>query len=261
MKNSVNKNTLKMIRENFTTKSEVISVCFILYFKLHLKKGILLLKGISINDMYKHINNDKYLFDFKSVENFQKHIEIELNNISRIYGPQFKERCKSRWNELGLNSINKEIKYNKNGIQKIIEIIDEKFEFFSIDNLMDLYEVLNGSDRVLNEFYTPYDICNLVGEILINIEKKKEIKLCDPTIGMGRLLYYSFIKFKNKYPDIKINLYGMDLNSKSVVFSESIFYLINDNVFIEYGNCFKDMNKFPTMDVIVGNPPFGKIIL
>ena len=251
-------NLAKRIKENLTIKDFTIA-CFILYFKLHLVKGMLLKRGVSQNDMYKHINDEKNSFNLKSVENFELHIANELDEINRIYGYEFKNMCKLKWDILGLSVIEEQIKTNKNGIQTIIELIDKELHPLTIDSIFDLFEELNGSDRGLNDFFTPSSISKLIAQMVSSKKFGKNINIFDPTIGMGRLMYHSFIELKEKFPMSNINIFGIDLNSRFVAISESLLNLVNNqNVFIKEGNTLKGDFSLPQMDICISNPPYEK---
>lgn len=251
-------NLAKRIKENLTIKDFTIA-CFILYFKLHLVKGMLLKRGVSQSDMYKHINDEKNSFNLKSVENFELHIANELDEINRIYGYKFKNMCKIKWDNLGLSVIEEQIKTNKNGIQTIIELVDKELHLLTIDSIFDLFEELNGSDRGLNDFFTPSSISKVIAQMVSSKKFGKNINIFDPTIGMGRLMYHSFIELKEKFPMSNINIFGIDLNSRFVAISESLLNLVNNqNVFIKEANTLKSNFGFPQMDICISNPPYEK---
>jgi type I restriction-modification system DNA methylase subunit len=253
-------NVAKRIKENLTTKDYTV-ITFIMYFKLHLIKGWLLKRGIQQSQIWKHINDEKHSFNLKSVENLEVHLRNEFNELNRLYGYKVVNIVKTKWNELGLDTIQKEIEINKNGIQNIIELLDEEFRHLTIDSTMDLFEELNGSDRGLNDYFTPTSLSKLIGKMVSSKEYSNTINIYDPSIGMGRLMYYSVMELKEKHPLSVINVFGVDLNSRFAVFTESLLSLINFNrVFIEVGNTLKDNFKFPKIDMCISNPPYdGKI--
>lgn len=248
----------KRIKENLTTK-DFTAVCFILYFKLHLMRGMLIKRGIPQNKIYQYINNEENSFNLRSVENFEAHIKNELNELNRIYGYKFKNMCKSKWDKLGLSVIEEQIKSNKNGIQNIIELLDKELPHLTIDLGFDLFEELNGSDRGLNDFFTPSSISKVIAQMVSSKKFGKNINIFDPTIGMGRLMYHSFMELREKYPNSNINIFGIDLNSRFVAISESLLNLVNSQrVFIEEGNTLKNDFGFPPMDICISNPPYEK---
>jgi len=124
---------------------------------------------------------------------------------------------------------------------------------------MDMFELLSPSDKSLNDFFTPPSISKSLSEILIrNIDTTKEsISLYDPTCGIGRLLYYSLMDIKTRFPEKKVYCCGCDIFPKYSVFTQSILDLVNYNsneIFIGNSLYVKFKNKF---DCILGNPPFG----
>jgi len=253
-------NVAKRIKENLTTKDYTV-ITFILYFKLHLIKGWMLKRGIQQSQIWKHINDEKHSFNLKNVENLESHLRNEFNELNRLYGYKVVNIVKTKWNELGLDTIKKEIEINKNGIQNIIELLDEEFKHLTIDSTMDLFEELNGSDRGLNDYFTPTSLSKLIGKMVSSKEYGNTVNIYDPSIGMGRLMYHSVMELKEKHPLSVINVFGVDLNTRFAVFTESLLSLINFNrVFIEVGNTLKDNFNFPKMDMCISNPAYdGKI--
>jgi len=186
-----------------------------------------------------------------------------INYLIKVWNnKQGKERTKKiikNYNTLGLETLNK-ISNNpntENFCNQIIELKD-----FSIEDLIDLFELLSPSDKLLNDFFTPGDLSLLISELLIQNSKeqlkdKEIITICDPTCGVGRLLYYSFLNLKKEYPNKKIICLGNDIFSKYSVFTKSILDLVNfGNNYIFIGN---GLYFDPKSDLVIGNPPFGNL--
>lgn len=273
----------EIINRNILNKFNKTSITFLLYFKIWKEKGELINKNIPQEQIFLFINNsylkkskekDETYFDFiKSVRNKSKLISIEnvvkeidyfLEECKKYYSESLSKRIINNWNEFGYLEVKKEYFQNKEGIEKVVNYIDEVNDFDVID-LVDLFELLNPSDRFLNDFFTPNEVSEFIGKLMITqqIEKlseKEEVNLYDPSIGVSRLIIHTFYEIKRHFRTIKINIYGVDLSSHFAVFSSSVLELINfsNNVCICGNTLFIEPN-FPKMDIVVGNPPFGKM--
>jgi len=205
---------------------------------------------------------------FKDTDTFIKEVE----DIIKLYKdfPIVKEN----FNELGFYDIKK-----LGNIDKILNEFN-KLENFNVEDLIDLYESLNISDRNLNDFFTPKSASQLISKMIKvdnNLEDKETINIYDPSIGIGRLVYYTFMELKDLYPSKNINIYGFDIYSKYVVFTQSILDLINfnrnkidkantletnvlviENREISKEDSIKSDIYFPHIDIVVSNPPYDK---
>ncbi len=261
---------------NTETKDKT-AICFLGYYTLFMTKTILQnQENINQNDMYKYLerplthtkNKDTFILKDKIIRN-----SFKLNNISEVlksidtllnlyknnYSKIIYNKIKKNWDDLGLDVLKEEAKTNLNGINKVVSEFDS-INNFNIEKLIDLFEELNVSDKFFNDFFTPNSITKMIGKFVNKIEfKNKEINIYDPSCGIGRLLYHSFVKLKEKYPNKTINIFGIDLNNRFKVFTESIFNLINyNNVYINYEDTLKAKIDLPIIDICVSNPPYNK---
>jgi hypothetical protein len=280
------KETIKLseiISSNILNKINKTSITFLLYFKIWKEKGGLINQNIPQEQIFSYLNNSymkeskekmEGYFDFiKSIRDSSKLISIEkvvkevddfLDECKKYYPKTLSKRIIDNWNEFGYPVVKKEYLQNKIGIEKVVNYIDEVNDFDVID-IVDLYELLNPSGRFLNDFFTPNEVGEFMGKLMTiqQIEKLselKEVNLYDPAFGISRLIIHSFYKIKTQFKTKKINIYGVDINSHFVVFSSSILELINfGNNTCVCGNTLFIEPNFPKMDIIVGNPPFGKM--
>lgn len=268
-----------IIKQNSNTKDKV-SFVFIGYLILSEMKGILLQEGFSDNEMFKYLNRPLTLtkrkdsfnltknkicrnsFKMQNSNSFINLCNIRIESLELFYGKAYAIRVFNNWNELGMKTIANEIKSNKVGVDTIIQAFDS-IDNLSIEDLIDLYEFLNISDRKLNDFFTPKDMSKTIAKMSLNfkdLKNKESINICDCCCGTGRLLYYAFIELRNKYPEKDINVYGIDISKKFSIFTTSIFNLININktdIFV--GNSLLTNVPIPKIDVLLSNPPFGTI--
>lgn len=250
---------IKTIKTEAYTK-ELTSFVFIGYFLLHALKGVLLVKGIKEQDIYKYleVNKPTNLPEMKA-ESLLEAIDYELNYWKNTNKSEY-NRILESWNILGLKVLRKEFKKNKSGFDKIL------LEFLQADvnilSLMDLFEGVKHTSKKFKDYFTPMDLSNFASRIVLhdrNFEKQDTIKVYDPTCGIGRLFYPAFVSLKEKYPNKTIQLLGMDLCEEYAVFTQSIFSLINlNNTHIFIGNSFfADPFSGTKMDIGLSNPPFG----
>lgn len=281
---------VEIIKRN-TKIRDLISFSFLGYFTLLIQKECLqFVDKISVEDMYKYLfrgihhteNKDGfYITDFYNQTKIIKKTYL-LNNIddvfsnidnmifyyTKLYGEDEKNRILNNWNILGLKDIKKEYKTNKDGLNTIIKAIDS-IDNFSIPLLIDLQEQCFKSSRHLNDFFTPSDVSDLISKLTTNMilkkmekeDRNKRLIMVDPTCGGGRLLYFSYTKLKdNGFTDI--HTFGCDILDKYSIFTSSIMNLINPNKTQCYIGDFIMMSKLnilPKIDIVLGNPPFGKI--
>ena len=128
---------------------------------------------------------------------------------------------------------------------------------------MDLFEGLKITSKKLQDHFTPMDLSNFACKIALKesnrFDKKETIKIYDPTCGIGRLFYPTFIELREKYPTKTIKILGMDLCEEYAVFTQSLFSLINLNhthIFIG-DSLLADPFSGTKMDIVLSNPPFG----
>lgn len=249
------KSLVNSINSNTDSKDKT-AFCFIGYFKIHEKKGQLLERGIKYENLYKLIDNNN--LKYENIENFIDKVNSFMESMS-YYGNEYKIYVEDKFNKLGYGIVKEEFIKNSIGLDKVIASYNS-VENFSIEDLIDLFEMLNISDRFFNDFFTPSSITKLIAGLVATKEfNKNVINLYDPSCGIGRLLYHSLIVLKNKYPDKIINIYGADLNTRFAVFTESIFDIINFNhVRIYTGDTLKNNFNLPVIDICLSNPPYDK---
>jgi len=275
---TINKNSNSKVKTDYV----FLGYFMLLYFKLMLENTT----TISQEDMYKYLyrtlqeTGNGFIIDtidgeYELQNSFKlNHIEEVINCVvfyleycKTLWGEEVYERTLENWNVLGFKQIQEDFINNRTGLQRIVEEFD-KIDHFGIEDLIDLYEQLNMSDRRFNDFYTPEDISDSVSKITIvkNIDRYKSlqdkgelVKIYDPTCGCGRLLYSGFKELKKRGIE-NILVFGSDIYKPSCVFTKSIFELVNyNNNHIFEGNSLVHKFPIPQMDLVLGNPPFGPI--
>lgn len=142
---------------------------------------------------------------------------------------------------------------------------DENFEF--PDLLGAAYEYLikffaESAGKKAGEFYTPYEVVYLMGQIL---QPKEDDEICDPTVGSGGLLITMHNYVENRYGSAeKLTLHGQELKEPSYMMCKMnmIFHNIR-NARIELGDTLLtpklvNAGTLNQYDIVVANPPFSQ---
>ena len=170
--------------------------------------------------------------------------KIKETHINRINDKQIKEIIRT-------NSLNNSFK------KDVLSFIKENLLNLSFTDISKIIEFLNPNTEEFSAFYTPCDICySLVNEIP-NFENKKEIHILEPSVGGGNFLNI----LSNKFDKQKIFLDIVDIDSSVIEILKTISKKINNtNIVINFINAdFLKYNFTKRYDLVIGNPPFGKI--
>ena len=124
------------------------------------------------------------------------------------------------------------------------------------DSLAKIIEIANANKMKTAAFYTPkslvFDIVNKLPEF-----EGDSIKILEPSVGVGNFIPFLCEKYRDKH----INLDVIDVDSDSIELLK-LLMLKRDcpNLSIRYFNIdFLDYHSDSRYDLVVGNPPFGKV--
>lgn len=209
--------------------------------------------------IYKFVEN----FDIIDIENSSIQFFLEKNNIAVSK------------NKLILDILKK----SSTNITKIKNLLNNRFDKLSIDELEKIFELLiPHKDRKINgAFFTPSFITDYITTELVKSENQK---ICDPSCGCGAFLIAA-IKILNKKFDKSIaeiinnNIYGCDIleycvrrckiilsllalmnNEDNETYSFNIYQL--DSLNTNWSNAFSSAMNRGGFDVVIGNPPYVK---
>ena len=170
--------------------------------------------------------------------------------------------------------INKQLQKKRITQKEITKIIDEnklsdfsKLKQFVDKNLLNLdyttllkIAELSNAKRVQNSaYYTPQNIVYSIIKNLPDSKEYKKLNILEPSVGIGAFLPL-LIK---KYQDVEqVNIDVVDIDSDSIELLKILLkkIKISQNIKINFIN--KDFlicNFNKKYDIVVGNPPFGKI--
>ena len=155
------KELVETIKSESITKDKT-SFVFIGYLILLEYKGMLLSQGVKQSEIYKYLSIPKQTTkcEYDNADSFQPVIDLvdyrlmEYKNQSK----NFYNRVKENWDKLGLQTIREEFKNNPQGMIKIL--LQFNHIEVNIPSLMELYELLNPTDKKLNDFFTPMNVAN-----------------------------------------------------------------------------------------------------
>lgn len=157
-------------------------------------------------------------------------------------------------------------------LNKIKRLIEKK-QLSNIDNLLaylrdsrpdfttasKIAELANSKRLDEAAYYTRQDLCFSLVSALPDFENKKQIRILEPSVGVGNFLPTLFAKYKD-IPEVKLDL--LDINQNSIRILKQIIKCLKvpKNFEIRFINDDFLTHEFrKRYDVIVGNPPFGKL--
>ncbi|PCH94003.1 MAG: restriction endonuclease [Gammaproteobacteria bacterium] len=150
-------------------------------------------------------------------------------------------------------------KYSLFDFDCLMSFLEQTGDQYSKPELFKICELANSQRLDTAAFYTRQDICYSVVENLPELTKN-EIRILEPSVGVGNFLYL----VAKKYQDKKVIIDCVDINKESLLICEFLARkYIPDNVTINFIHedfllCEKiAANKY---DIVIGNPPYKKLV-
>jgi DNA (cytosine-5)-methyltransferase 1 len=161
-----------------------------------------------------------------------------------------------------INSLNKIkeiiIKNNLKSHDNIKNFLRKNIKNFDINFILKCLELSNQNKDDNSAYYTDdflvRDIINSLPEI------KKDTSILEPSVGCGSFLFQILKKYKDCKNKINIDLFDIDNNNLDYIKIILKSLKISKNIKINFYN--EDFLKFnfnKKYDLVIGNPPFGKI--
>ena len=147
---------------------------------------------------------------------------------------------------------------NLSDFDELMSFLKQANSEYSKYELFKICELANAQRLHTAAFYTRQNICYSVVESLPDLSKK-EIRILEPSVGVGNFLYL-IIK---KYQDKKVIIDCVDINKESLIICEFLTKkYLPKNVTINYINddfllCDRVLKK--KYDIVIGNPPYMKL--
>lgn len=149
-------------------------------------------------------------------------------------------------------------KYELNSTEKIISFLNAYKDRYSFFDLSKIAENANQMRMQNSAYYTDEELLSFIKKDLPLFNDKKEIRILEPSVGVGNFLPIIF----EKYNDKKIILDVVDIDEDSLRILKTLIRLYNlpGNIVINYIHSdFCEFNITDHYDLAVGNPPFSKV--
>ena len=153
------------------------------------------------------------------------------------------------------------IKLNKlETFENLKLFIQENLKKYTHSNLSKIIELSNVERTKNSAYYTSKSICFSLVDALPKFDNKKQVKILEPSAGTGNFLPLLIDKYKHCK---KVILDVIDIDKKAIVMLKILEKKITipQNITINYIHSdFLTYDIQDKYDIIIGNPPFKKII-
>jgi DNA (cytosine-5)-methyltransferase 1 len=230
-----------------------------------------LMKMMTLPNEFKWSNTDFKFLNNLSYEEKKKYLKQNELNIRHCIGEavptkifeQIAQNIKKtlKHKVLSINEINKIIQKNNlqdtNTLQNFI--INNKYKY-DLNTLYNIAELSNIKRIDTKAYFTREDIVYNVINKLPSFKNKKAIKILEPSVGIGNFLPLLFKKYEN-IQNVILDIIDIDKTSLDTLKILLIKTKIPKNFIINFINTdFLLWESKYQYDLIVGNPPYGKII-
>ncbi len=215
-----------------------------------------------VSDTVLPTNDDSFevkaKFRKKTEFNIRKCIgEAVPTEIFRVIGSKIKAVEESKKKDA--KYITKLIEDNNlSDFDELMSFLKQAGSEYSKYELFRIYEMANAQRLHTSAYYTRQNICYSVVESLPSFSKK-EIRILEPSVGVGNFLYL----IAKKYQDKTVIIDCVDINKESLIICEFLAKkYLPKNVTINYINddfllCEKVSKR--KYDIVIGNPPYMKL--
>ncbi|MCD2260196.1 DNA cytosine methyltransferase [Psychroserpens luteolus] len=156
-----------------------------------------------------------------------------------------------------IKSLEQEFKLNKT--ENIISFIKTNFINYSLDNIFLIAEHSNSERLKTSAYFTRKDIAYSVIKDLPQLKKKKKIRILEPSVGVGNFIPLLFEKYGDK-DEVILDVCDIDNNSLQILKTILSKIKVPKNFKINFKHTdFLLWNCKSKYDIVVGNPPYGKV--
>ena len=229
-----------------------------------------LMRMLSIPESFEwsHIKTDK-LNEFTELEKkaFLKKEELNIRHclgeavpteVFKNIASNIKNANKNESLSLSqIKSLEKEFKLNETN--NIVSFIKTNFKNYSLDNIFLIAEHSNSERLKTSAYFTRKDIAYSVIKDLPELKKKKKIRILEPSVGVGNFVPLLFEKYENK-DEVILDVCDIDNNSLQILKTILSKITVPKNFKINFKHTdFLLWNCKTKYDIVVGNPPYGKV--
>lgn len=234
-------------------------------------RELMIFMSIPNDFVWTNINSDDLnKMNYQNKVNFLKKNELNIRKCigEAVPTETFSMIAKKISNNLNIskpkiNSLNKikeiikknNLKYHEN----IKSFLRKNVKNFDLNFILKCLELSNQNKENNSAYYTDdflvRDIVNSLPEI------NKDTSILEPSVGCGSFLFQILKKYKDCKNKINIDLFDIDNNNLDYIKIILKSLKISKNIKINFYN--EDFLKFEfnkKYDLIIGNPPFGKLI-
>ncbi|MDD9797716.1 MAG: Eco57I restriction-modification methylase domain-containing protein, partial [Alphaproteobacteria bacterium] len=147
----------------------------------------------------------------------------------------------------------------KTAVRNIGNVISATTDLVGLESLMCEIEIYNKSRSERAAFYTPPVSAFKLLQMIPNLRDKKSIRVLEPSVGIGRILHF-LPQLLVSFDEVVID--AIDIDSKMLSIAEKISTQLPQQKNLEINflaGDFLDLEIQEPYDLIIGNPPFGKI--
>lgn len=236
-----------------------------------------LMKLMSVPDSFKWTDNPESELNALSSEEKSKFLKKEEINIRQSLGEavptvifrQIAERIKKSIQKKILDDREVEkIIYSEHlgEIENLKVFLKKNLQNYSFAELSKIVELANAYRLKNAAYYTRQDICFTVVKDLPDASNYTSIKILEPSVGAGNFLPLLIEKYKSvscvqidviDIDDNAIDILKILIRKLNVPKNITINYLNED--FLLFGRAGLFANEEAHYDIVVGNPPFGKV--
>lgn len=156
-----------------------------------------------------------------------------------------------------IKSLEEEFKLNET--DNIVSFIKTNFKNYSLDNIFLIAEHSNSERLKTSAYFTRKDIAYSVIKDLPELKKKKKIRILEPSVGVGNFIPLLFEKYENK-DEVILDVCDIDNNSLQILKTILSKIKVPKNFKINFKHTdFLLWNCKTKYDIVVGNPPYGKV--
>ncbi|WP_338732008.1 DNA cytosine methyltransferase [Mangrovimonas cancribranchiae] len=229
-----------------------------------------LMRMLSIPESFEwsHIKTDK-LNEFTELEKkaFLKKEELNIRHclgeavptgVFKNIASNIKKANKNESLSLSqIKSLEEEFKLNET--DNIVSFINTNFKNYSLDNIFLIAEHSNSERLKTSAYFTRKDIAYSVIKDLPELKKKKKIRILEPSVGVGNFIPLLFEKYENK-DEVILDVCDIDNNSLQILKTILSKIKVPKNFKINFKHTdFLLWNCKTKYDIVVGNPPYGKV--
>lgn len=229
-----------------------------------------LMKLMSISNDFKWCDNDVRKLNAMSFEQKEDFLKKEELNIRRSIGESvppviFRDVAKKIRNMLIQIKLDESemihiIKKYKLHIHKNLKkFIRKNIRYLDYYTMSKIVEMSNSDKDKFAAYYTSKHACFSLVDSLPMFESNKSVSILEPSVGSGTFIPAIVQKYRHCR---KIKLDLIDIDRKSLAITKLLIQSLNlpSNIKINFKNTdFLSFIPKQKYDIIVGNPPFGKI--